>query len=440
LDAVESRHDRSQLRKLAVFCTSQSLVKTDVSDGTLGAFFDALRRQNIPRARQVVRDAVRVLNGLRSAADKPALQLPFNERKTSLSLSAFSASFEADVRAYLGHRAGRDLLSETARRPASATTLRNDEVGIRQMATALIAAGRDRASLQSLADLVDLPAAEVILKSAWDKAGKRPSGLGHNQGRLLVQIARHWVKSEVGVLRRLSELTARLRPAKQGMTEKNKARLRILCAEAHLRALAQLPLRILDEALARPASVTSAANVQAGVAIAILLTAPIRAKNLSEVHREKSFTGTEPDGSARLSVEAFRVKNRQPIELVVSATVMQLIDVYMTRYQPLLAGPGNPYLFPNRTEGHKRASALSGEVPKLIKAMTGLTMNLHLFRHLAALLFLRAHPGEYETVRRLLGHTSIKTTTDFYADQETETAYRRYDAVMDAYRQDEGDR
>ena len=187
----------------------------------------------------------------------------------------------------------------------------------------------------------------------------------------------------------------------------------------------------------RPASVENAAAVQAGVAVALLLTAPIRGKNLAELHRDRSFTAAGNDGSARLSVEAFRVKNKQAIEFVVSATVMRLVDIYMERFQPLLAGRDNRFLFPNRSGKHKAPSALSGEVPKVIKAMTGLDMNLHLARHLAADLFLRAHPGEYETIRRLLGHKSIKTTTEFYADQETETAYRRYDALMDKYRDDE---
>jgi len=435
--AVEDRNDRYQLRLFAAFCSENRFAERDVADEIIARFFDVLRQRRVQRPRQVVRDVVRVLNVRRKAAGSPALQLPFQERETSLPLSAFPDAFSDDVRAYLDHRAGLDLLSETARRPASAMTLRNEQVGIRQMATALVRSGRDIRSIQLLADLVDLPSAEAILKAAWDKAGKRPSGLGHNQGRLLVQIARHWVGAPGDVLKRLSQLTGRLRPPKDGLTEKNKARLRVLKTEANLRALAQLPRRILEEALVRPASVENAAAVQAGVAVALLLTAPIRGKNLAELHRDRSFTAAGNDGSARLSVEAFRVKNKQAIEFVVSATVMRLVDIYMERFQPLLAGRDNRFLFPNRSGKHKAPSALSGEVPKVIKAMTGLDMNLHLARHLAADLFLRAHPGEYETIRRLLGHKSIKTTTEFYADQETETAYRRYDALMDKYRDDE---
>ena len=39
-------------------------------------------------------------------------------------------------------------------------------------------------------------------------------------------------------------------------------------------------------------------------------------------------------------------------------------------------------------------------------------------------------PGAYESVRRLLGHSSIATTTNFYAGSETAAAVRHYDEVV----------
>jgi site-specific recombinase XerD len=60
-------------------------------------------------------------------------------------------------------------------------------------------------------------------------------------------------------------------------------------------------------------------------------------------------------------------------------------------------------------------------------------MNIHLFRHLAGYLFLKAHPGEYEPVRQLLGHKSIKTTVEFYVGLEQEHSFKRYEAVLDSY-------
>jgi site-specific recombinase XerD len=54
----------------------------------------------------------------------------------------------------------------------------------------------------------------------------------------------------------------------------------------------------------------------------------------------------------------------------------------------------------------------------------------HQFRHAAAAVFLRHRPGEYESVRRLLGHRSIKTTTNFYCGLETMRATRTYGEIV----------
>jgi integrase len=63
-----------------------------------------------------------------------------------------------------------------------------------------------------------------------------------------------------------------------------------------------------------------------------------------------------------------------------------------------------------------------------------LTVNVHLFRHVCAYLFLKAHPGEYETVRLLLGHSSSAVTERAYCGLERADAVRRYDSLIDGYR------
>jgi integrase len=61
---------------------------------------------------------------------------------------------------------------------------------------------------------------------------------------------------------------------------------------------------------------------------------------------------------------------------------------------------------------------------------TGLKINPHLFRHIAGKLFLDARPGQYEVVRRVLGHRSIATTTSIYAGAETRAAGQHFAAVI----------
>ncbi len=73
---------------------------------------------------------------------------------------------------------------------------------------------------------------------------------------------------------------------------------------------------------------------------------------------------------------------------------------------------------------------MSQQITEVIARETGLVMTPHQFRHLAAMLYLEDHPGEYETVRRVLGHKSMKTTTDFYTGLETRSAVRHFDRTI----------
>jgi integrase len=57
-------------------------------------------------------------------------------------------------------------------------------------------------------------------------------------------------------------------------------------------------------------------------------------------------------------------------------------------------------------------------------------MTVHSFRHVAAYLYLKEHPGEYAFVSRLLGHKSIQTTIDFYCAFEAKFAALHYDATI----------
>ena len=56
----------------------------------------------------------------------------------------------------------------------------------------------------------------------------------------------------------------------------------------------------------------------------------------------------------------------------------------------------------------------------------------HQFRHAAAAIFLKHRPGEYELVRRLLGHRSMATTTRFYTGLESLQATRIFGDIVGA--------
>jgi integrase len=64
-------------------------------------------------------------------------------------------------------------------------------------------------------------------------------------------------------------------------------------------------------------------------------------------------------------------------------------------------------------------ATLSDQVSQRVYKSTGLEITTHQFRHAAAAFYLKHHPGDYETVRRILGHRNIQTTINFYCGLET---------------------
>jgi integrase len=131
-------------------------------------------------------------------------------------------------------------------------------------------------------------------------------------------------------------------------------------------------------------------------------------------------------------IPACYVKNRVPLELELPPRVVEIFDLYWQRFRQRFVCQPENWVFPGRS-GHKDSAGLSTHISRTIHKATGLQMHTHLFRHLAGFLILSRDPGEFETVRLLLGHRSIETTIAFYCGMQQATAFRRYDKVISEY-------
>jgi integrase len=78
---------------------------------------------------------------------------------------------------------------------------------------------------------------------------------------------------------------------------------------------------------------------------------------------------------------------------------------------------------------------LSRQIAEVTGACVGVRVSAHQFRHVCALLYLQRHPGDYETVRRFLGHRRIETTIRYYAGMEGEAAVALWDGTLRDIRQ-----
>ncbi len=81
-----------------------------------------------------------------------------------------------------------------------------------------------------------------------------------------------------------------------------------------------------------------------------------------------------------------------------------MLDLYLNKYRCALVDVSSSWLFPVRDGGPKRASVMSADIQKLMREHIGFSINPHSFRHVAAKLYLTAHPGQFEIVQRILGH------------------------------------
>src|SRR6516165_5094249 len=440
---IPDRYDRAKLSRFACFCSQRGLTPEGVNDEVLTAFAEMLQRTLVERPKQVHRDAALTWNRmLDRITGWPAVRLkvPNNARTYALPLEAFPRSFRADLQAYLDHQTGKDIFGNAPE--ASEVTLRCRRTWLLELASALVISGRKIPSIRSLKVLVAVDSAKTTLNFFYQRNGQRKTGQLHNFARLILSIAKHWVKVRPDHLEALREIRGGVDPGKGEMTERNRVRLRAFDDPVNVERLINLPARMMRRVarLSKP-GYNDAVRAQTAVAIALQLVAPLRAKNLAGLELGRHIIRTRPARGAvvHLVIPAGEVKNKKPLEFKLPSDVIRLLELYLKKFRPLLVTDGSSYLFSARQGGHKTPAQLADQIKRAIKRGTGLTMNVHLFRHACAFLFLKAHPGEYETVRLLLGHSSLAVTVRAYCGLERDDAVRRYAELIDSHRRPQED-
>ena len=85
-----------------------------------------------------------------------------------------------------------------------------------------------------------------------------------------------------------------------------------------------------------------------------------------------------------------------------------------------------------KADGTPKSQAMVALLIKTyLRKRAGIEFTSHQFRHLCAKIILDSEPGNFETVRQLLGQTSLKTTTRFYAGIDSRRAARHHQNLID---------
>jgi integrase len=361
----------------------------------------------------------------------PQITIPREDRRTVYvqPWSAFPTSLEADVQAYLKILSGAVLDEKGPKRKLRASTLRNREYQFRAAASALAASGLPAAEIRGLADLARLEPFKRLLQQVLDRGEYEPRAAAFNIGNALRAAAKYYVQIDEVELEKISKILAQLRPKQAGLTSKNRARLLPFNDPEIVKRFLSLPFELADELKAKPRrNVVDAAAAQAAVAIAILQAVPLRVANLAALDLAEHLS--ERGGRVFISLQGHEAKNAAPIEMELPPDVADLIAWYCLNYRDLLVNQPNTSLFPGEGAGPKQAQTLARQITARVKARLGLDVNVHLFRHLAAKLYLDRKPGEYATVSLLLGHQSVTTTMRAYCGTETVTAARHFQSVV----------
>jgi len=279
-------------------------------------------------------------------------------------------------------------------------------------------------SLSSLRALLNPDLVEKVIDAYWQKNGEEPKTATIDLGKTLLRMARETGCLDQLALDRLDEIRVALEQhRREGLTPKNLQLVRQVLTDGVWSEVVSLPNLLMQQArLAKDHAPRKAAiAAQLAAAIAILTFAPVRLGNLIKIELGQNLIKPGgPNTPYWLVFPNYDVKNRVDLNFKFDQPLTDLLDEYVHEFRPTLPrGANTDWLFPGEASQHKHKLLFSEQITVRVQKASGLRLTVHQFRHAAAAVYLKHRPGDYETVRRLLGHRDIQTTTRFYCGLQT---------------------
>jgi hypothetical protein len=319
--------------------------------------------------------------------------------------------------------------------PCSPGTIRTRRAELAAMARMAVRLGVPIESLTSLAALLQPDLVERVIDAYWQRNGVEPTISTIDLGWKLLRMARETGCLDQAALNRLDEISAALEPhRREGLTPKNLQLIRQVLTDGVWGEVVSLPNVLMHQARSAKdyAPIKAAVSAQLAVAIAILTFAPVRLSNLASIELGQNLI--KPGGLNTpywLVFPHYDVKNKVDLNFKFDQPLTDLIDEYVHEFRPtLLRGANASWLFPGEGGQPKNKLEFGKQITRRIQKAVGLRITPHQFRHAAAAIYLKHHPGEYETVRRLLGHRDIQTTTRFYCGLLTMQATEQFGKLI----------
>lgn len=430
----------ASLGRFIHFLNNLAVAPDQVTQAHADAPLEAIKSEEIAKQPDVSwRNAVNAWNAAAARVEtwpKVRLVLPGRQNIITLPDAALPPDFLSDLEVVLSRMSRRSPFSAGAHFPElAASTIKQRKSMLKRFASELLRAGVPATAVRSVADICDPTLAQKGLEAMLARNDDELSVVIDNMATILISCARRLGLGE-GVIAGLIKVAQEVAlPSQTGMTQKNRDRLRPLRDAVTLRRLLELPDRLFLMGHNLPPKRAALAKEDA-LAIAILQVCPLRIGNIAGIRIDQHLQRFGK-GRTFLVIPENEVKNGRPMEFELPQEVCKMLEQHLANRSPLLCPAGTPWLFPRRDgTGSIDPSSLSTRLKKRIHEEIGIAMNAHLFRHLAALLYLEANPSSYEAVRRILGHSSVSRTINLYTGLEMNSVMEEFRKVIDKKRKD----
>ena len=431
---------RSRLYSLIRYSSARGIDPSSVDDKIFDEYW-RYRAQTTARASNNTarRFMVRAWNASAAAIDGWSLQRltepPIN--KTQPAWEEFPEGLRRDIDDYFaGLAKTHRTLNGKRIQPCSRSTINYRRAELVAMARlAVRQLGVPIECLNSLGALLNPDIVERVIDAYWKKNGDEPKTATIDLGKKVLRMARETGCLDQAALDRLDDIRVALEQhRREGLTPKNLQLIRQVLTGGVWSEVVSLPNVLIQQArwAKDHAPIKAAVAAQLAVAIAIETFAPIRLVNLVSIELDQNLI--KPGGLNTpfwLVFPNYDVKNRVDLNFKFDQPLTDLIDEYIHEFRPaLLRGTNSSWLFPGESGQPKHRLQFSKQITLRIQKAIGLRITVHQFRHAAAAIYLKHHPGDYETVRRVLGHRDIQTTIRFYCGLETMQATEAFGKLI----------
>ena len=433
--------DSKGLSRFVSFCMAEGIEPSAVGISTFQRFWTALDEHSLVRnAEGVYRQTCMLWNRAGElVVGWPSLRVAVSSAslRYSMEWKEFPAKFRIDAEEFLTNAVDQDPLEDDYRDPIRPATVVTWRQAILRIATALVASGYPASNIVSVTTLVEGDNAKQALRWFRKRVGgvKKPGV--YNHAVLLRNIAHRRLPQEHPNHEQLDGVCERLKPKKE-VVRKNADRLRQFDNPRHVDALLGLPAHLMRLAQrddkGGPADVV---DVVYALALELLTVTALRIFNVGMLEMDEVvFDKYDPQSTVHIVIPARKMKNNEAFEIELPPGSAALLKTYLDKWRPRLCEGPSQWVFPNDRGEHRSVTGFGTHVRDVIFHHTGLTMNAHLFRHLAVKFHMDAHPYDVETPKLLLGHKSPRMTMEAYATTQAAAAHKRYESLIDELRED----